>query len=220
MFSILLVEDDQVIADLVKFILKDTGKITHATNGMIALDIVESNPDFDLIISDIVMPTMDGYELLSALDDLPQKYPVVMLTALAGDKEQLIAYEHRIEDYITKPFTALLFKKKIETILRRLYPSAGSSQLFVFNDDEKQLYVLDVSLQLTATEYDLLHFLQLNNGRFFNKEDLLERFWDEDIYDPRVVDQRIKRIRSKLGDNAYVIETKYKVGYRYNEHKD
>lgn len=213
MLKILVCEDDLHIAEMIHFVLKDNYEVTVVNNGLLAIDLIEEN-SFHLIITDIVMPNVDGYELLDYLKDVGDKTPVIILSSLNSETNQIDGYKYEIEEYIVKPFNAELFKNKVETILNRLY-SLTSEGVAV---DEVNLTATfdNEKIEFTPIEFKVFYHLFVNKGKYCSKYDMLYMFWGEESND-RVVDYTIKRIRKKMNKYATHIKTKAKVGYMYEE---
>ncbi len=213
MLKILVCEDDLHIAEMIHFVLKENFEVKVVHNGLDAIDLLEEN-SFNLIITDIVMPNVDGYELLDYLKDVGDKTPILILSSLNSETNQLDGYKYDIEDYIVKPFNAELFKSKIDKIMSRLY-NFNSEGVGIDEESMTVTYGEDV-VELTPIEFSVFYHLYLNRGKYCSKFDMLDLFWGEDAGE-RVVDYTIKRIRKKMGDHATKIVTKTKVGYKYEE---
>lgn len=213
MLKILVCEDDLHIAEMIHYVLKDKFDVTVVNNGLDAIEVLEENA-FHLIITDIVMPNVDGYELLEYLKDVSDKTPILILSSLNSETNQLDGYKYDIEDYIVKPFNAELFQSKVEKIMSRLYNVESDG---VSIDEESLTVTYDGTvIEFTPIEFNIFYHLFVNRGKFCSKFDMLELFWGEDAGE-RVVDYTIKRIRKKMGDYSTKIVTKTKVGYKYDE---
>lgn len=213
MLKILVCEDDQHIAEMISYVLKDQFDVTVVSNGLDAIDILEEN-HFHLIITDIVMPNVDGYELLDYLKDVGDKTPTLILSSLNSETNQVDGYKYDIEDYIVKPFNAELFKSKVSKIMSRIYNVEEDG---VRIDEENLSVTFDGTVvEFTPIEFSVFYHLFLNKGNYCGKYDMLEMFWGEDAGE-RVVDYTIKRIRKKMGEHSSKILTKTKVGYKYDE---
>ncbi|MFV0425351.1 MAG: response regulator transcription factor [Bacilli bacterium] len=213
MLKILVCEDDLHIAEMIHFVLKDKYNVTVVNNGLDAIDVLEEEK-FHLIITDIVMPNLDGYELLDYLKDVGDKTPTLILSSLNSETNQIDGYKYNIEDYMVKPFNAELFKNKVITIMGRLY-NIGNDDVGVDEENLTVTYESDV-IEFTPIEFSVFYHLFINKGKYCSKYDMLDLFWSEDAGD-RVVDYTIKRIRKKMGKYANKIVTKTKVGYKYEE---
>ena len=171
---------------------------------------------FDLVLLDIMLPKIDGFAVCQLIRRQSQ-VPILMLTALDGEEQQLRGYGLDIDDYITKPFSMAVLLEKIRVILRR---SSGASEkaLLRYRDltvdlDTREALLDGTPLDLTAREFDLLHTFLAAPGRVFTREMLLARLWGYDFYgDERIVDSHVKNLRHKLKRDY--IETVRGVGYR------
>ncbi len=222
MKSILIVEDEPDIQELLTAYLRNAGyRTASAEDGVAALDLFQSRT-FDLVLLDIMLPKIDGFGVCELIRRQSQ-VPILMLTALDGEEQQLKGFGLNIDDYVTKPFSIPVLLEKIRVILRR---SAGAEaeNLLRYRDITVNLDTREVSLEgrfldLTAREFDLLYTFLASPGRVFTREMLLAKLWGYDFYgDARVVDSHIKNLRRKL-ERDY-IETVRGVGYRAAKETD
>lgn len=216
MKNILIAEDDPDIQELLCAYLREAGYAPCAAgDGAAALSLFQARP-FDLVLLDIMLPKLDGFGVCERIRQQSQ-VPILMLTALEGEEQQLRGFRLNIDDYVTKPFSMPILLEKIRVILRRSGEAEGEvgvyyRDLTLFPDSREAL--LDGrSLELTAREFDLLHTFLAAPGRVFTREVLLSKLWGYDFYgDERIVDSHIKNLRRKLGRDY--IETVRGVGYR------
>lgn len=213
MLKILVCEDDVHVAEMIKYVLQSKYEIVVVHNGLDAIDLLEENA-FHLIITDIVMPSLDGYELLNYLSDVDDKTPTILLSSLNSESNQIDGYKYNIEEYIVKPFNATLFEKKIDTIINRIYTMTSSG--VTINVDNLTASFDNGEIEFTPIEFKLFYHLFINKGKYCSKYDILMLFWGDDSNE-RVVDYTIKRIRKKLGKYSNYIVTKTKVGYMYSD---
>ena len=216
MKRILIVEDEPDIQELLCAYLRDAGYETAAAgDGVAALSLFQEQ-SFDLVLLDIMLPKIAGFGVCEVIRRQSQ-VPVLMLTALDGEEQQLRGFGLDIDDYVTKPFSMPVLLEKIRVILRR---SAGTEEerCLRYRDiticpDNREATLEGRRLDLTAREFELLHTLLSAPGRVFTREMLLAKLWGYDFYgDERIVDSHIKNLRHKLG-RGY-IETVRGVGYR------
>ena len=216
MKRILIVEDEPDIQELLCAYLRDAGYETAAAgDGVAALSLFQEQ-SFDLVLLDIMLPKIDGFGVCEVIRRQSQ-VPVLMLTALDGEEQQLRGFGLDIDDYVTKPFSMPVLLEKIRVILRR---SAGTEEerCLRYRDiticpDNREATLEGRRLDLTAREFELLHTLLSAPGRVFTREMLLAKLWGYDFYgDERIVDSHIKNLRHKLG-RGY-IEAVRGVGYR------
>ncbi len=223
MSRILIVEDEHAIADIVAFNLNREGYETLiAADGTTGLEKALGE-EFDLILLDVMLPGLDGWEVLSALRE-KKTVPVIMLTAREEELDKIHGLELGADDYITKPFSMNELKARIRANLRRVdYAKVGEQvvtegQRLVVNHALMQISKDGRILELTAKEYALLLFLMEHRGSVFSREQLLEQVWEFEGFlgDTRVVDVMIRRLREKVEDdpgNPDFILTKRGAGY-------
>jgi DNA-binding response OmpR family regulator len=225
--TILLVEDERELARIVARELQDAGySVVHAPDGLSALEMHASHQP-DLVILDWMLPRMDGLEVLRRIRHT-SSVPVLMLTARGEEMDRVVGLEVGADDYLTKPFSVRELVARVRALLRR---SAQVQQMLA--DDRRPDRVpieygglrLDpeayratlrgAPLELTRTEFDLLHFLLRNPGRAMSRDYLLDAVWGEHyVSGDRSVDNAILRLRKKLGPLGDAIETVWGVGYR------
>ena len=216
MKHILIVEDEPDLQELLTAYLRDAGYGTAAAgDGAAALDAFENTP-FDLVLLDVMLPKLDGFEVCRRIRRSSQ-VPVVMLTALDGEAQQLRGFGLDIDDYVTKPFSMPVLLEKLRVILRRAGGPEEDGRLryrdLVVDPDTREVTLAGRPLDLTAREFALLRTFLTAPGRVFTREMLLSRLWGYDFFgDARVVDSHIKNLRHKLGRDY--IETVRGVGYR------
>ena len=174
---------------------------------------------FDLVLLDVMLPKLDGFGVCELIRR-QSRVPIILLTALDGEAEQLRGFDLEIDDYVTKPFSMPVLLRKIGAVLRRVSGSAGGAELLRYGELTLDLDALEVRLggeplpeKLTLREFELLRELLARPGRVFTRDMLLARLWGYDFFgDERVVDSHIKNLRKKLGVDC--IETVRGVGYR------
>ena len=216
MKHILIVEDEPDIQELLCAYLQDAGYGTAAAgDGVAALELFQSR-SFDLVLLDLMLPKIDGFGVCALIRQQSQ-VPILMLTALDGEGEQLRGFRLNIDDYVTKPFSIPVLLEKIRVILRRSGGTVEDGPLY-YRDlsldlDAREVRLEGRPLELTTREFELLHTLLSAPGRVFTREMLLSKLWGYDFFgDERVVDSHIKNLRRKLGRDY--IETVRGVGYR------
>ena len=216
MKKILIAEDEPDIQELLCAYLRDAGYETAvAGDGVAALGLFQSQA-FDLVLLDIMLPKIDGFGVCEVLRQQSQ-VPILMLTALDGEEQQLRGFGMDIDDYVTKPFSMPVLLEKSRVILRRMGVSGEGARLryrdLMLHLDDREVILEGRPLELTAREFELLHTFLSSPGRVFTREMLLSKLWGYDFYgDERVVDSHIKNLRHKLGRDY--IETVRGVGYR------
>ena len=221
MQRILVVEDDFDIQELLQNFLQETGyEVDIAGDGVEALSIFIDGK-YDLILLDIMLPKIDGYgvcELIRKQSDVP----IIMLTALNGEDDQIKGLDLQVDDYITKPFSMPILIRKIAAVLRR--SSQGTVESYqsitygnlLLNCDGYTATMNGNTFELTQKEVEILRELLTHQGRILTRQNLLDKLWRYDFYgDERVVDTHIKNLRKKLGIGF--IQTIRGVGYKIDK---
>lgn len=223
MASILIIEDEKDILNLIEFHLKQTGcEVLKATDGEVGLELaIKRRPD--LIILDLMLPLMDGKDVCRTLkaNPLTKNIPVLMLTAKAEEIDRIIGFELGADDYVTKPFSPRELVLRVRAILRRNRPSPDADKTILIGDllidkEHHQASLKGRPLNLTVTEFKLLFELAAHRGKILTRQILLDRVWGYSYegYE-RTVDTHIRRLRAKLGEMATYIETHRGFGYRF-----
>ena len=223
MQHILIVEDDLDIQDLLRNFLQEVGyEITIASDGMEAIALF-SSARFDLILLDIMLPKIDGFTVCELIRKQSQ-VPIIMLTALNGEEEQIRGLDLQVDDYITKPFSMPILIRKIAAVLRQstMKPNQEHQTIsyknLILDLDSYSASINGETHELTQREFEILRELLLNQGRVLTRQNLLDRLWKYDFYgDERVVDTHIKNLRKKLGIDF--IQTIRGVGYKIDKEK-
>ena len=218
--KLLVVDDEKLIRDVIKEYAKIDGyKIIEAANGEEAISKIETNPDIDLIIMDIMMPKLDGYSACKEIFKT-KKYPVIMLSARKEEYDKLLGFDLGIDDYVTKPFSPKELMARIKAVLNRT--SANKVEdIYNYKDLEinykaHTVKINNKELKLTPKEYELLVYFIKNEGVALSREQLLSSIWGYDFYgDDRTVDTHIKMLRNNLGKYRNLIKTVRSVGYKF-----
>ncbi len=221
MQRILVVEDDLDIQELLKNFLQEVGyEIVLASDGVEALSTF-SSAQFDLVLLDVMLPKIDGFAVCELIRKQSQ-VPIIMLTALSGEEEQIRGLDLQVDDYITKPFSMPILIRKIAAVLRR---SSGPQedehktityQNLLLDFDNHTATVDGTTHELTQREFEVLKELLTQQGRILTRQNLLDKLWRYDFYgDERVVDTHIKNLRKKLGIDF--IQTIRGVGYKIDK---
>ncbi len=221
MQKILIIEDDTDIQELLRNFLQEVGyEISIANDGMEAISLF-STMNFDLILLDIMLPKIDGFTVCELIRK-QSCVPIIMLTALNGEEEQIRGLDLQVDDYITKPFSMPILVRKIGAVLRRssIIPEQEHQTIayknLVLDLDSYAAVVDGVSFDLTQRELEVLRELLLNQGRVLTRQNLLDKLWKYDFYgDERVVDTHIKNLRKKLSIDF--IQTIRGVGYKIDK---
>ena len=230
--NILIIEDESSIVDILAFNLKREGyAVRAAADGQTGLDIALRDPP-DLILLDVMLPVMDGYEICRRLRKAKSNTPIIMLTAREDEEDKVLGLELGADDYITKPFSMKELQARIRANIRRSSGAAedmaggeasgGAEQVYGelgINPDRMEVRKKGLVVELSQREYDLLVFMAQNGDRVFSREELLEKVWNFEYYgDLRTVDVTVRRLREKVEDDPAVpqyILTKRGVGYYF-----
>lgn len=231
MTKILVVDDEPPIVELVKFNLEKEGyEVVVAFDGMTAIDrTMEEKPN--LIILDIMLPEVDGFEVCRSLSHNPQTkdIPIIMLTARGEEVDKILGLEFGADDYITKPFSPRELVARVKARLRRATTSPKDKEdaevlsfgRLTIDPHRFAVFVDEVKLDFTPKEFELLKFLAQNSGRVYNRDFLLEKIWGYDYSgDTRTVDVHIRHIRQKVEVNPkepQYIMTIHGIGYKFKE---
>lgn len=207
--KVLVVDDEKLIVKGIRFSLEQDGMdVDCAYDGEEALAMARAN-EYDMILLDIMLPKMDGFEVCQAIREFSDM-PIVMLTAKGDDMDKILGLEYGADDYITKPFNILEVKARIKAIMRRTYGPREKkevSSVIVKGDlrldcDSRRLFIHDKEVNLTAKEFDLLELLVKNENKVYSREDLLGLVWGKDYPgDVRTVDVHVRRLREKIEAN-------------------
>jgi len=226
--TILIADDEQDIRDLIAYNLTKEGfAVETAANGKDALEKLEIKPA-DLIILDIMMPEMDGFEACRAIRANPKtaNTPVLFLTARAGEVDQIVSLELGADDYVQKPVSPRVLIARVKSLIRRFDRSEQMPTLALNEKVDSdgvtidkmsyKVYVDKKEKFFPRKEFELLYFLASHPGRIYKREALLDEVWGRDTFVvERTVDVHIFKVREKLGDYGKRIETVKGVGYRY-----
>lgn len=219
MFKILVIEDDKDISELLKFFLEDNGySVRIADNGIEGIEIYRYE-SIDLILLDILLPKVDGYMVCKTIRK-ESDIPIIMITALTSEDEQIRGYDLQVDDYVTKPFSMPVLLKKVAAVLRRINGDQEKNILIykdlVLDTDNYRVSIKERTIDLTKKEFEILRELLMNQNKILTRELLLGKVWKYEYFgNDRIVDNHIKNIRKKLGVDY--IETIKGVGYRIDK---
>lgn len=221
MSKILIVEDDLSIQALLHDFIQEAGhNVILASDGVEAL-AKYSEQDFDLVLLDIMLPKIDGFGVLEVIRQ-KSDVPIIMLTALDGEENQIRGLDLQADDYITKPFSMPVLLRKITAVLRRSSKQNDMPQTMRYKDltldlEGYKVYTKEESIDLTPREFEILRELLIHKGRILTRQNLLQKLWKYEFFgEERIVDTHIKNLRKKLGAADY-IETIRGVGYRIDK---
>ena len=218
--KILVVDDESRMRKLVNdFLSHKNFNVVEAADGEEALDIFFENKDIALVILDVMMPKMDGWQVCKEIRQY-SKVPIIMLTAKDSERDELLGYELGIDEYITKPFSPKILVARVEAVLRRtsnLQDSdviqAGAIEMDV---NAHMVKVDGEPIELSFKAFELLHYFVMNQGVALSREKILNNVWNYDYFgDARTIDTHVKKLRSKLKDRGEYIKTIWGMGYKF-----
>lgn len=225
MSKIIIADDEQLIRKLLTDFLTNAGhEVLEATDGGEAVGLFSKNPDTALVILDIMMPEVDGWEACRQIRKTSD-VPIMMLTARSQDFDQLTGFEAGADDYVTKPFSPAVLVKRVEALLRRSSSQTKKSDDhwgLTVNSDAHEVKIDGQTVDLTLKEFKILEKLIANTQRVYSREQLLDDVWGFDYFgDVRTVDSHVARLRTKLGKwGEQHLKTVYGVGYKIQENTD
>lgn len=225
--KILIVEDEENIRKFVRINLERNGfTVLEAETGEEGIDIVR-NESIDVVVLDIMLPGIDGFEVCKTLREEFPKIGIIMLTAKSQDIDKIMGLEYGTDDYMVKPFNPMELVLRIKSIIRRMETNTleGSNMIvyppFKIDTYSRKFYRGKDEIELTPTEYSIIKLFMKNPGKAFNRDEILNLVWGHDFFgDSKIVDVNIRRLRSKIEEdssNPYYIETVWGVGYRWRE---
>ncbi len=219
--KILVCDDEELIRDVIKeYLLLEGYEVKEAEDGRIAINLIKEE-DFDLIIMDIMMPKLDGYQSVKEIKKI-KDIPVLMLSARAEEFDKLLGFELGIDDYVTKPFSPKELVARIKAITKRNDKTVKNYQFggLILDDTAHEVTIEGELINLTPKEYELLKYFIENKNIALSREQLLTNIWGYDFYgDDRTVDTHVKTLRNNLGKYRDLITTIRKIGYKF-EYKE
>ncbi len=218
--TILIVDDESRMRKLVRDFLEKQGyRVLEAGDGMEAMEIFYKEKEIALIILDVMMPRMDGWETCRAIRK-ESKVPIIMLTARGSERDELQGFELGVDEYISKPFSPKILVARVAAILRRSGAGEVGNVLNVGGIEvDKNAHVVRVEgeqIELSFKEFELLTYFIENQGIALSREKILNNVWDYDYFgDARTIDTHVKKLRSKLGEKGDCIKTIWGMGYKF-----
>ena len=219
--NILIVEDDQDIQDMLSFSLEPEGySIYSAFTVKDGWEEIESKP-VDLVLLDWMLPDNSGIDLLHRIRKYHSALPVIMITAKAEEEDRILGLDVGADDYITKPFSVRELKSRIQAVLRRSMPDEQPIKIgeLYLDPVSQRVKVAEVTIELSPTEFKLLHYFMGHTDRVFSRAQLLDQVWGTDVYvEERTVDVHIRRLRKQLEkyELASLLQTVHGSGYRFS----
>ena len=224
--KILVVDDESRMRKLVRdFLVKKGYEVLEAGDGEEALDLFYADTKIALIILDVMMPKMNGWEVCKEIRQT-SNVPIIMLTAKCDESDELIGFELGVDEYVTKPFSPKILVARAEAILRRTNvigqeAVTKESGGIILDKTAHQVSVDGVEIELSFKEFELLDYFMENKGIALSREKILNGVWGYDYFgDARTVDTHVKKLRSKLGDKGNYIKTVWGMGYKYSVESD
>ena len=217
--TVLVVDDESRMRKLIKDFLAQKGySILEAGDGEEAVEIFFQQKDIALILLDVMMPKMDGWEVLKTIR-LHSKVPIIMLTARGEERDELQGFDLGVDEYISKPFSPKILVARVEAILRRSNHVVGEVMNvggIEINKAAHQVTIDGKPIELSYKEFELLTYFVENQGIALSREKILNNVWNYDYFgDARTIDTHVKKLRSKLGEKGDYIKTIWGMGYKF-----
>ena len=217
--KILVVDDESRMRKLVHdFLAKQGFAVLEAENGEEAVDIFFSDKKIDLIILDVMMPKMDGWQVCREIRQYSQ-VPIIMLTAKSDERDELLGFELGVDEYISKPFSPKILVARVEAILRRANATQEEAMEIGGILLDKQAHMVKIDgkpVELSVKEFELLEYFLTNKGVALSREKILNNVWNYDYFgDARTIDTHVKKLRSKMGEKGDYIKTIWGMGYKF-----
>ena len=218
--KILVVDDESRMRKLVKDFLEREGfEVLEAGDGMEAMEIFYEEKEIALIILDVMMPKMDGWQVCREVRQ-SSKVPIIMLTARSEERDELQGFDLGIDEYISKPFSPKILVARVEAVLRRTHGIDASSVMDAGGIEiDKSAHMVKIDgkeIDLSFKEFELLTYFVENQGIALSREKILNNVWNYDYFgDARTIDTHVKKLRNKLGDKGNYIKTIWGMGYKF-----
>ena len=218
--KILVVDDESRMRKLVSdFLTNKDFTVIEAEDGVQAVDTFFENKDIALIILDVMMPKMDGWQVCREIRQY-SKVPIIMLTARSDERDELLGFELGVDEYISKPFSPKILVARVEAILRRTNLADQNESLtaggILLDKSAHQVTVDGQAIELSYKEFELLTYFMENQGIALSREKILNSVWNYDYFgDARTIDTHVKKLRSKLGKKGEYIKTVWGMGYKF-----
>lgn len=218
--KILVVDDESRMRKLVRdFLTREGYTVLEAGDGMEAMDVFYEDKDIALIILDVMMPKMDGWQVCREIRE-SSKVPIIMLTARSEERDELQGFELGVDEYISKPFSPKILVARVTAILRRTNALASDDLLHADGIEiDKAAHMVKIDgkpIELSYKEFELLTYFVENQGIALSREKILNNVWNYDYFgDARTIDTHVKKLRNKLGDKGNYIKTIWGMGYKF-----
>ena len=218
--KILVVDDESRMRKLVRdFLVHKDYQVVEAADGQEAVDIFFEQNDISLVILDVMMPKMDGREVLKEIREY-SKVPVIMLTAKGEESDELNGFELGADEYISKPFSPKILVARVDALLRRSNLLTEEAKIeaggIVLDKASHTVSIDGKSVELSFKEFELLSYFMENQGIALSREKILNHVWNYDYFgDARTIDTHVKKLRSKMGEKGELIKTIWGMGYKF-----
>jgi len=217
--KILVVDDESRMRKLVHdFLAKQGFLVLEAENGEEAVDLFFSDKTISLIILDVMMPKMDGWQVCREIRQYSQ-VPIIMLTAKSDERDELLGFELGVDEYISKPFSPKILVARVEAILRRVNATQEEAMEvggIMLDKSAHSVKIDGVTVDLSVKEFELLEYFLTNKGVALSREKILNNVWNYDYFgDARTIDTHVKKLRSKMGAKGDYIKTIWGMGYKF-----
>lgn len=218
--KILIIDDETRMRKLVRDFLEREGfTVLEAENGMEAMEIFYANKDIALLILDVMMPKMDGWQVCREVRQ-SSNVPIIMLTARSEERDELQGFDLGVDEYISKPFSPKILVARVEAILRRSNALHGDVAVdaggIVIDKSAHQVTIDGKEIELSYKEFELLSYFVDNQGIALSREKILNNVWNYDYFgDARTIDTHVKKLRNKLGEKGNYIKTIWGMGYKF-----
>ena len=219
--KILVVDDESRMRKIVRdFLVRKGYEVIEAGDGESALDEFYKTKSIALVILDVMMPKMNGWEVCKEIRET-SKVPIIMLTAKSEESDELLGFDLGVDEYITKPFSPKILVARVEAILRRTNQMGEALEVkalagIVLDKTAHQVTIDGKSVDLSLKEFELLEYFMSNPGVALSRDQILNGVWDYDYYgDARTIDTHVKKLRSKMGEKGNCIKTVWGLGYKF-----
>ena len=217
--KILVVDDEARMRKLVNdFLTRNGFVVVEAANGEEAVDVFFESNDFDMVVLDVMMPKMDGWQVLKQIREY-SNVPIIMLTAKTEEKDELLGFKLGVDEYVTKPFSPKILVARIEAILKRNNNFEEIIEVGGITIDKTahQVIIDGKNIELSYKEFELLAYFVANKGVALSREKILNSVWNYDYFgDARTIDTHVKKLRSKMGEKGEYIKTIWGMGYKFD----
>ena len=218
--KILVVDDEPRMRKLVSdFLVNNDFSVIEASNGREALNRFYEEADISLVILDVMMPEIDGYEVLRRIRE-NSKVPVIMLTAKSDEKDELLSFSLGVDEFVSKPFSPKVLVARVNAILRRTSADGSAQRIesggIVIDKLSHRVLIDNKEIELSYKEFELLSFFMENKGVALSRDKILNSVWNYDYFgDARTIDTHVKKLRAKLGEHGNNIKTIWGIGYKF-----